>query len=250
MNDLLHENTFINKSMINYFIKTKLIFKYNNNFLNIQFYSIKKNIKKIKKINKCIERIKILLKKLNNKYNFNIIIVDYNIKRKFIDEKYSINGGYTYLTNNINKYIYIFRYSEICKVILHEILHHFYIYKLDDVIYKNDIFNRKIFINYNEAIIEFLATIYQCKFTNTDINKEIKYNKKIAENILNMDLKNISNIYSYVVIKYILMLNYKNVLKNINNKEWIYNYIDNYKLKIKNKKPIKNQLKMVSCSDM
>jgi len=65
-----------------------------------------------------------------------------------------------------------------------------------------------------------------------------------------MDLKNISNIYSYVVIKYILMLNYKNVLKNINNKKWIYNYIDNYKLKIKNKKPIKNELKMVSCSDI
>ena len=136
MNDLLNENTFINKSMIDYFKKTKLIFKYNNHFLNIQFYSIKNNIKKIKKIKKCIERIKLLLNELNNKYNFNIIIVNYNVKRKFIDDKYNINGGYTYLNNNINKYIYIYRYSEICKVILHEILHHFYIYKLDNVIYK------------------------------------------------------------------------------------------------------------------
>ena len=250
MNDLLNENEFINKSMIDYFKKTKLIFKYNNDFLNIQFYSIKKNIKKIKNIKKCIERIKLLLKELNNNYNFNIIIIDYNIKRKFIDDQYNINGGYTILTNKKDKKIYVYRYSELCKVLLHELLHHFYIYNDDDVIYNNDILNRKININYNEAMIEFLATIYQCKFTNTDINKEIKYNKKIAENILNMDLKNVSNIYTYVVIKYILMLNYKNVLKNINNKEWIYNYIDNYKLKIKNKKPLKNVLIMVSCSNI
>ena len=84
MNDLLNENEFINKSMIDYFKKTKLIFKYNNDFLNIQFYSIKKNIKKIKNIKKCIERIKLLLKELNNNYNFNIIIIDYNIKRKML----------------------------------------------------------------------------------------------------------------------------------------------------------------------
>jgi hypothetical protein len=247
---ILNENEFINKSIINYFKKTKLIFKYKNTYFNINFYSIKFNINKINKIKKCIKRIKILLNKLNNNFYFNIIIIDYPIKKKPIDNKYYINSAYTYLTNNKNKHIIIYRYSEISKVLIHEILHHFYIFKLNDVIYKNDPLNRKIIINYNEAIVEFLATIYQCYFTNTNINDEIKYNKLIAENILNINLNNSSYIYSYIVIKYILMINYKNVLKNLNNKKWIYNYIDNYKLLLKNKKTINNYFDMVSCSNL
>jgi hypothetical protein len=226
---ILNENEFINKSIINYFKKTKLIFKYKNTYFNINFYSIKFNINKINKIKKCIKRIKILLNKLNNNFYFNIIIIDYPIKKKPIDNKYYINSAYTYLTNNKNKHIIIYRYSEISKVLIHEILHHFYIFKLNDVIYKNDPLNRKIIINYND---------------------EIKYNKLIAENILNINLNNSSYIYSYIVIKYILMINYKNVLKNLNNKKWIYNYIDNYKLLLKNKKTINNYFDMVSCSNL
>jgi hypothetical protein len=243
---------YLNNSMKNYISKSKLIYNINNDNFSIKIFSNYKKKKLINIVIRSIERLNLLIKDLKKKYNIdvnflNVYIVDCPNKRKFIDNKIYINGGFTDINSNN---IFIYRSDELCKVLLHEYLHHQFIYKYSNEIYKNDPLNRYILIDYNESIIEFLATIYQCKFTNTLIKDEIKYNKKIAEYVLSMELLNKTNIYSYVIIKYILMLNYKNVLKNILNKKWIYNYIDNYKLKLKPNYSEKNELIMVSCSNL
>lgn len=249
---LLNNKDYINNSMHKYILKCKLIYSSEDILFSIKLFSITKKKKLINLVIKIINRLNLIHKDFKEKYNINItkkcfIIYDCPNKKYMIDNKYYINGGFT---NILSNNIFIYRFSELPKVILHEYIHHALIYKLSDQIYYNDPLHRYIRINYNEAIVEFLATIYQCKFTNTLIKDEIKYNKKIAEYVLGIELLNKTNIYSYIIIKYILMINYENIIKNILNHEYIYNYIDNYKLKLKPKKTKKKEFMFVSCGNL
>lgn len=84
-----------------------------------------------------------------------------------------INGGYTYLHNNT---IYIYRYEEFPKVILHEVLHHsklqtewtskqwMRLYKFLGIDQTQCPTNCQTILQPSEAIIEVWAIYYQCMF--------------------------------------------------------------------------------------
>ena len=248
LNVLLQSSDYLNSNMKKYVQSSKLIYQKKHSLFYLKGYSKNKNKKFINSLDITCKRLHQLSYDLKKKFNvntkyLNIIIVDCPQKRKFIDNKFFINGGFTYLNGDT---IYIYRFEEFQKVVLHEFLHHHFIYDHNEYLYINN-----IKINFNEAIIEFLATYYQCKFTNTLINDEIKYSKEIAQKVIAINLNNNTNIFSYCVIKYILLQNYKNILINIKNPKYIINYIMNFKLKLKPIKPKYNEeLKFVSCSNI
>jgi hypothetical protein len=83
-------------------------------------------------------------------------------------EPVNINGGYTYANGTT---IFIYRFEECAKVLLHEILHHspydtYNQWTNEQIIKMKNIFNihETMTFNINEAIIEFWATIYQLVF--------------------------------------------------------------------------------------
>jgi len=152
----------------------------------------------------------------------------------------NVNSGFTFLNKND---IYIFRREEFPKVIIHEILHH------DNKIHSDDFKdnNRDLLLNYfnisnkaklifNEAIIEFWATIihlsfvaieYKIKFQQL-LRIEIQYSLYKCFQILNLQSKMLnkiwndnSNIFAYIIFKTILLYNINELYK-------IYKYPNKY----------------------
>ena len=120
-------NDYLTQSMKAYVKKTKLVYYKKYTQCTIWGYSIKKNNiyelcgKRIKKLyNDLYKDFDITLKHLN------IVLVDCPDHRKFIDDKFYINGGFTYLDGDV---VYIYRYDEMLKVALHEVIHHAFSFK-------------------------------------------------------------------------------------------------------------------------
>ena len=243
--NIINDNSFLSNNfnnIIKNFIKFQTSIKYNDNIIYI-FYN--KDIKDDKlKINKIINRIKIIINYLNNFTNINgmtLYIILSNVKKNIINEKkYLLNG------DNINSgicsssYIYIWREEELFKVLIHEMMHYFKLdkYKISHKDYRKEI---KIILgdnNYNliinEAYTELLALLinillYVILNNINDINDKKKLFFKILTNevihsynnvikILNYyDIKNFnefytnnnfnqkSNVFSYIIIKYLLI---------------------------------------------
>jgi hypothetical protein len=254
LQEMIIPSKLISKSMIKY------IYKINKNPYIKEHLKFKISFYYLKKLKK--SKINILYKRIINIYErypllkyLHIIICDYNENRYIANKmkSYYINGGYTYI--NSHK-IYIYRYQEFSKVVLHEIFHHIY---NPSVFYCNDIdlgildaVNNKFGFNINisETITEFLTTIEQCKFIAKEkglcfmklLKQEIKHSLLMSEYILNLKEDN-TNLKSYIVLKYILLLDYEKVLENIKNPCEIYKILLNYNLnKIKLKK-IKKRMK-------
>lgn len=251
--ELLESNNFLNDSMREYIKKTKLVYhkKYNN--FAIWGYSIKQN--KIYEL--CGKRIKRLYNDLYKDFGITlkylkVVLIDCPNTRKFIDSPHFINGGFTCLKDNI---VYIYRYNEILKVSLHEVLHHAFLFK-DEAIYLGDPIRPNVRISFNEALVEFLATIYQLKYTNNTIENELKHSLKNVKLVINMpNMVFNTQIYSYIVIKHLLLKKHKLILAYIKNKQYekIYQYVYNTKINIKPNKPImiellKKELTFVSAS--
>lgn len=229
---LLKDNDYINSSMKYYIAKSNLIYHKKYKHFVIWGYSMV-NDKSI--FIECGKRISKLYNDLYKDFNvnvkfLNIVLIDCPDIRKFIDHYYYVNGGFTYLSDNI---LYVYRAKEMMKVVLHEVIHHAFYFKNNDV-FLGDPIRYKVNIDFNEALVEFLATIYHLKYNKTLIHNEFKHsfnNLKCVVNMPNMTFN--TNIYSYIVIKHLLLKNYKFVLKCIKDGryELIYQYI--HKIKIK-----------------
>jgi hypothetical protein len=230
------------------YMKNKILIKWNNNKIVLI-------IDKITDI--LLYKIKLLIYILeylrNNNDKINIILILTKLKKykpinnEIIDVKH-INSGYSYNNN-----IFIWRYEEFEKVLLHEIIHVFKLDKRDDIV--NNIINSD-FHNYFEALTDFYAIIYHIIYLSLITNINIKLLLEIElEFIKNQALKmidildivifnNISNInvnqktsaYSYYILKY-LLFEYILKLNNNNLKKYLkkinYNLLLNNVLKIK-----------------
>lgn len=211
MNEILKkENKYISNDIRNYILKCKKVYEYNNKNFKITFYSKNFTKKKNEKLLEVIERIKTLYKEYKIKY-LEFYIFDYNGNRylsKYMKSHY-INGGFTYINSNV---IYIYRYKEYPKVIIHEIYHHIYHpiqqYCSDYELYEK--YGKNIMVY--EAITEYLATIRHLKFISKGnfeklLKDEIKYARNLSKYILSIK-KDDTNIKSYIFLKYILLKNH------------------------------------------
>jgi hypothetical protein len=235
MKNLLLENSndFLANSMTVYIKKSKLVYYKKYSHFTIWGYSIKNN----NIFNLCGESIKKLYNDLLKDFNIklkhlNIILVDCPEHRKFIDSFHYINGGFTFLNKN---FICIYRYDEMLKVALHEVIHHAFYFK-EEAIYLGDPIRSKVNINFNEALVEFLATLYQIKYTNNTVIDELKHSLQNVKIVLSMpNMVFTTQIYSYIVIKHLLLKKHKLILNYIKNKHYdrIYQYVYNTKINIK-----------------
>jgi len=245
-NFLLEHTDYLTNCMITYIKKTKLVFYKEYTHFKLYGYSTKKN-KNYSLCGKRIERLYTdLLKDFGIQVKYlNIVMIDCPNIRKFIDNPHYINGGFTYLHRNI---IYVYRNDEMLKVALHEVIHHAFYFK-DTDIYLGDPIRSKVNINFNEAIVEFLATLYQIKYASSTIQNELKHSLKNVKNVISLCPYN-TNLYSYIVIKHLLLKKSKLIFKYIQNKQYdkIYQYVYNTKINIKPIKPIKQTLIFVSVS--
>jgi hypothetical protein len=183
-------------------------------------------------INKIVKRIKILIfineyikYKTNNTNKIStIFLVLTNLKRFFPNKNELIrvnhvNGGYS---NSYKKIIFVWRYEEFEKVLLHEIIHYFNMDNRDIII------NTKLKINgphsYYEAITDFWAIIYHLIYLSLIkkvaiknlLELELTFIKNQAmilndyfklgnwDNIENISIEQSTPAFSYYILKYLL----------------------------------------------
>jgi hypothetical protein len=215
-------NPYMDKNIIKYYTNATITKKYSTTYCNIIFKCITKNELPQESV---IKNILNYIPKINNNKFFNIFIILYKGKRKLSNpsQKKYINGGFTYLNGNN---IYIYRKQEFIKVLFHEILHHSINVEYYTIYYKN-----KYLLS--EAVTEFLATIHYLKFLKLFKQKyiqiELEHSINIIPYILNIDDHN-TNIYEYIVMKYILLLNHTLSLKSIHKPSKIIQILDNFNI--------------------
>ena len=249
--------------------------KINFNIKILVYYNKKINLS-YEKLIKIYNRLSILSKiySINKNICFHLVLT--NSKRIIPKNNYfetkNFNGGFTYM-NKKKADIYIFRYDEYSKVMLHELIHHIGIINDSMLILPNEITLelKKYFnisndsnIEVNEGNVEFWATIYNLIFISIEYNINFeKLYKKELEFSINQYFKlrcinkykiwkENTNIFSYFIIKLILLYNYKefinlklpydnkifcNFIKNKYNNDFINKIkkIKNNKLNLKNK---------------
>lgn len=206
---------------------------------------------------KIIKRAICIIRLFNINKVYTIWLLPIQSKRYFpsngeIVKPVNINGGYTYINGTT---IFIYRFEECAKVLLHEILHHT-IY--DSAPKWTNIQNaniKKLFhlddsmiCLANEAIIEFWATLFQLIFISYEyhipfemlLRKEIEWSKIQSAKILyyqtkyftnrNIKWKEESNSFCYIIIKSILFINYAEFIKikAPYSTEILYNFIKYY----------------------
>lgn len=218
-----------------YILKCNKVIIINSTNSNINFYIyFNNNLKQsdINKLFKLYKRVNIIynIHKLNKNLNFHITLCPLSRilpKNNEIFEPKHVNGG---VTNPVSNDIYIFRKDEYIKVVLHELIHHIPI--IDSVYFdlkqinklkKNFNISDNTDILPNEAIVEFWATIYNLIFISIEysisfellIKKEISFSlcqyKKII-NIYKNEWYEKTNVFCYIILKLILLLNYKTFL--------------------------------------
>jgi len=227
--------------VFNYFNKCNKYYKLK--YKNITFYVLNiGNLTKDKKLALCKNIYRVYLTSLlyQIKKDFNFYILMNPAKRKFpnknkIVEAKHINGGFTYM-NGAN--IYIVRYEDYEKVIIHELLHHNKVMHYDSWDH-NNLIKLKKFNNIelgqklipNEAIIEVFACILNAIFYSIEkkqsftrlLKRDREHNLMLAGKILelqgNKKWFEKSNSYCYVVYKAIFYIYFKEFLK-------IYKYYD------------------------
>jgi len=204
-------------------------------YLNLKYKNINSHIYyKANDLN--LNKLKNILKRCNKLLptkNFNIYIILCSDKRKLpINGEHikpqNINGGYTSLNGND---IFIIRKEEYPKVILHEITHHIIniIWSSENISKLKKHFNisEKTNLIPNEAIVEYMATIYYLKCISNE--KKININKLIKEELkyslyksyqlleLNKNKKwyEETNAYCYIIFKTILLKNHKKFMEKI-----------------------------------
>jgi len=213
--EVIDDNPFLSKNFIitiKKFIKFQTSINYNNNYIYI-FYDKNDNIK----INKIINKIKIIINYLNNFTKIEgmiLYLILSDVKKNLINKTYLLNG------DNINSgicsstYIYIWREEELFKVLIHEMMHYFKLdkYSISHKDYRNEI-NIKLGDNkynliINEAYTELLAILINIMIYIILNNKNNKNKKKLFFKIFTNEV-----VHSYNNV--IKILNYYNI-KNFN----------------------------------
>jgi len=243
--------------------------KYNGSNIDITIYSMPEN-KHLLHINKVITICQYMLDKFNKNSDIKLIFLLTPYKKRILDDTENllpihINSGCT--VKGTNKLIYIWRYEEWKKVLIHELIHY-----LDlDIPNKQQNTNALatyVLDNYNidgyplpnEAYTDTLAILIHSELFNLDINKEINFSCFQASKLLklfkhkNMQdlfdkkyvIKQKTSAFSYYVLKSILLFNkdkFCDLIKNFT----INKFIDLLKL-IKNKKyvdKVNNYIKLL-----
>lgn len=181
------------------------------------------------------KRIQCILNIFSIQKSFTIWLLPIEVNRSFpngsIIEPININGGYTYHNGNT---IYVYRYEECAKVILHEILHHspfdtFGKWTNEQVNQIRTLCNiqESFDLNINEAIVEFWAILFECLLISFEYNipfsllikKEQEWSRQQSYKLLSYQNKYLkqwtetSNSYCYIILKTVLLLNYENFIK-------------------------------------
>ncbi len=279
INNIISNNNFLShkfKILIKKFIKIKTSICYNNN--NIYIYN---DTYEERKINKIINKIKIIINYLNNFIEIKgmkLYIILSDIKKNLINKKYLLDGDNVNSGLCSNSYIFIWREEELFKVLIHEMIHFF---KLDkhEIAFKD--YQKEIIIlgsnghnlNINESYTELLALIISniinviVKYKDNVDKKQLfieRYKNEVInshQNVINIlkyyDIKNFNelyeknnfnqktNVFSYIVIKFLLMFyveelnifNYKDGKITFNNTN-IEDYVNIVKKVLKNNKYI------------
>jgi len=238
---IIHDSHFSNDPIIiKKLKKCKFIYNIYLNKLTINFYvysCYKLNNVEISKLFKLYKRLMILYKYYNLDKTINIHLSFWNKSRIFPKKKeffkpIHINGGFTNPNGND---IYIFRKDEYIKVTLHEFIHHIGILNNSITNINNNNYNKlKNYFNIHnnsffhpvEGIIEFWAHMYNLIFVSIEYSipfellhyKELSFTlfqyKKILNkyNFINKWYEE-TNIFCYIIIKLILLINFKIFLK-------------------------------------
>jgi len=240
--------TFSNKSIVNEIRQCRFCWEEIEIYLNEckQYMEIKTDILTMniyfqKKINIPYVKILLVLKNLltimslfdiNKPFIFHIILYDGKRCLPPKNETISpihINGGFTTL---YRPEIFILRTEEFGKTLIHELIHH--CNTIHNESYSSQQLHRlrnefhiskNTILNPNEAVVEFFTTILHCALLScqTGIPKEMlidieiqhsikQSNKIILKQGANEWIEN-TNSYCYIVLKTILLINYKKFLK-------------------------------------
>lgn len=219
---LINDTNYISEDNKHYIKQCKLRWQDTSNKFDVLFFS------KYDLTTKHIQRIQKLFHRLNHHITFTpypltIYIYDYPRSRTISTyiQSHSINGGFTYINSSE---IFIYRLDELEKVCIHEIIHH--VYKPNLIICNkfNQLLEKKfntISLSLSEAVTEFLATIIHLRIISKEynialsklLNDELKHSFKLSRQIKSIQNPHITNIISYVILKYILLLNHKDTLK-------------------------------------
>lgn len=236
MNNIIKEaSLFFNTNIIEKYINelNKYYFiKFNNIYLHIYY----KNNIDLNFINRILKRAYSITKFSNKIFNIYLVLTKFikkfnkNIKNPLCPV--NVNSGFTYLNNSNIVNIYILRYEEFPKVLIHELIHHIpYIHNtfktnnIDKIKKHFKIANKNLDIN--ECIIEFWATIMHLYYISTEYNKdiyklfikELKYSLYKSNQLLELEKKNSSiwsdntNVYCYIIFKTILLYNIDEFMK-------------------------------------
>lgn len=247
---LMYNNPFTPLNVIEYLENTDLIKrKVNYNGITIQCFEKEKKIN----LQEIIRIIEILRNISKNYKNILIIIGLTPFKKKSFNNELgpiSINSGSSYKNNYIN----IWRYEEIHKVLIHELIHFLDLDLIDrnkNKIIENDI-KKLIDItgvcnpseSYTESVSVIIHTLYICslknnlllypKLLNCEINFSIRQCKKILK-ILNIKsykkikIHQTTSIVCYFFIKTAILLNYKYFINFISNDINFKDKYDDYK---------------------
>lgn len=227
----LNSINFIKKDLVEIINKYDYynIITYNN--ITIKYISIKElTIKRMKKV---IYRLGYIAKLFNISKAINIWFIPCKCKRFFpnndeiIDRKH-INGGYTYINSTD---IYVYRYEDYAKVLIHELLHHSILQtnfsdKQLTRLNKEFKINNSNNLEPSEAIIEFWALLMHLKCISKEysisFNKlyktEVIWNIYLSNKIIDKHNNNIlwkenTPSYSYIYFKTILLLNFMEFIK-------------------------------------
>lgn len=166
--------------------------------LTVYYYRIPK-----KQMQQYLTRAHLIHSLFQIKKPLTFIIVPADVPRHFphpteaVTEKH-INGGYTYLNKDT---IFIYRYEDFPKVMLHEVLHHSALNTSSP---------------YNEAIIEFWALLLHLLFVATNnydklLQEELTWNLSLCKK-LQAHPADTSHAYSYIFIKTLLLFFKKDFL--------------------------------------
>jgi hypothetical protein len=228
----LKEQDFISDKLVNILNASKYIeFSYNNIFLN----TIPVNYVSNDIITTVIKRIYTLVNIYSITYPLRIWFIPIKSIRQFpvngeiVDSKH-INGGYTYLHNHN---IFVYRYEDFEKVILHEVLHNSILqipWADKNISELRELFkiNNKSSFQPTEAFIEFWAIYYHVRFIAYEtgksfsnlLEKEILWNLYLTRKLLKYQKKyfeekgwyEYTNSFSYIIIKTILLCNWRKIL--------------------------------------
>lgn len=211
----------------------------NNSSIQINVVCPRKEVPPILLLKRVIKRLYTIWNSYKLSTPMIIWLIPYNCIRSFPDETEiigpnHINGGYTLLNKNE---IFIYRFEDFPKVMLHELLHHCMNYEFT----QEQVRQLKIFFNIssdtlilpNEAIVEAWATYYQLRFISREYDipfkelykKECQWGLMQSRRLLAHQIKlklwrEKTNAYCYIIFKTILLLNF-DTIKNKGSQEII-----------------------------